>query len=87
MTKAKIIAAALAALTLAAALIGGQAQAHSQFGHGLRIGFATSALIGVASTSPAYAYAMPDNTECRHVERYDRWGNLRTFKICDIDRY
>ena len=30
--------------------------------------------------SPGYA-------ECRYVGRYDRWGNLRTVKVCDVVPY
>jgi hypothetical protein len=90
MTKSKInaktIATALAALTLATTFtaIGGQAQAHSHWGRGWGIGagFAAGALIGAAATSNAYYYE-PAYT-CRYVGRYDRWGNLRTVRVCDV---
>jgi len=89
MTKTKTIAAAIATLTLAATLtaIGGQAQAHPHFGHGWGIGagFVAGTLIGAAAASNVY-YA-PGYTECRYVDRYDRWGNLRTVKICDVAPY
>jgi hypothetical protein len=92
MTKSKSIAAALAALTLAATLFaaGGEAQARPRFGAGLGIGLAAGALIGVAAASSAYAepvYVSRGYRECRTVERYDRWGNLRTVRICDVDPY
>jgi hypothetical protein len=29
----------------------------------------------------------PGYRDCRYVERYDRWGNLRTVKICDVVPY
>ena len=89
MTKSKTIAAALAALTLATTFtaIGGQAQAHPHFGHGWGIGagFVAGTLIGAAAAS-SYTYA-PGYAECRHVDRYDRWGNLRTVKVCDVVPY
>jgi len=89
MTKTKTIAAALAALTLATTFtaIGGQAQAHPHFGHGWGIGagFVAGTLIGAAATSNAY-YA-PGYTECHYVNRYDRWGNLRTVKVCEVVPY
>jgi hypothetical protein len=89
MTKSKTLAAALAALTLAATFtaFGGQAQAHPHFGHhgwGLG-GFAAGALIGAAAAS-SNAYYVPVYA-CRYVGRYDRWGNLRTVKVCDVEPY
>jgi len=89
MTKSKTIAAALAALTLASTFtaIGGQAQAHPHFGHGWGIGagFAAGALIGAAAANTYYA---PAYTDCRYVDRYDRWGNyVRTVKVCDVVPY
>lgn len=87
MTKSKTIAAALAALTLATTFtaIGGEAQARPRFGAGLGIGLAAGALIGIAAASNSY-YA-PGYRECRYVERYDRWGNLRVIKVCDVAPY
>ncbi len=90
MTTFKSAAAALAALTLATTFtaIGGQAQAHSHgFGPGLGIGFAAGALIGAAAVSSNSYYYAPGYTECRFVDRVDRWGNLRTVKICDVAPY
>ena len=86
MTKSKTIAAALAALTLATA-VGGEVQARPRFGVGLGVGLAAGALIGAAVASstnaaPAYGYS-----DCRYVERYDRWGNLRTIRVCDVEPY
>ena len=52
MTKSKITSATLAALTLAGslALTSGSAQAHSNWGTRVGIGFAAGALIGCAIT-------------------------------------
>ena len=90
MTKSKTIVAALAALTLATTFtaIGGQAQAGPHFGHhgwGIGAGFVAGTLIGAAAAT-SYSYA-PGYTECRYVGRYDRWGNLRTMKVCDVVPY
>ena len=86
MIKSKTFAAALAALTLATtfAATSGQAQAHSHWGRGLGIGIAAGALIGAAVVSNSYAYGY---RECRFVDRMDRWGNIRTIKICDVAPY
>jgi zinc transporter ZupT len=86
MTKSKITAV-LAALTLTGTLAAtsGSAQAHSHWGAGVGIGFAAGALIGAAATN-AYAgpvYVTPGYRDCRLVERYDRWGNVRLVRICD----
>ena len=86
MTKSKTIAFALATLTLAGtfAATSGSAQAHSHWGVG--IGFAAGALIGAAAATNAYApvYVAPGCRDCRLVERYDRWGNARLVRICNI---
>jgi len=86
MTKSRITAV-LAALTLTGTLaaISGSAQAHSHWGAGVGIGFAAGTLIGAAATN-AYAgpvYVTPGYRDCRLVERYDRWGNVRVVRICD----
>ena len=86
MIKSRSIAAALAALTLATTFtaFGGQAQAHSHWGHrgwGLGAGIVAGTLIGVAASNAYYAPA------CRYVPAYDRWGNLRTVKVCDVAPY
>jgi hypothetical protein len=92
MTNTKTIAAALAALTLATTFtaIGGEAQARPRFGTGLGIGLAAGALIGIAASN-AYAspgYVMdPGYHDCRYVDRLDRWGNVRTIKVCDVVPY
>ena len=87
MTKPKITAVTLAALTLAGTLAAtsGSAQAHSH-GWGIGAGFAAGALIGAAAVSSAYAgpvYVTPGYRDCRLVERYDRWGNVRLIRVCD----
>ena len=88
MTKSKIIAFALATLTLAGtfAATSGSAQAHSHWGAGVGIGFAAGALIGAAAATNAYApvYVAPGCRDRRLVERYDRWGNVRLVRMCDI---
>lgn len=92
MTKSKIgsktFAAALAALTLATAFAAtsGEAQARPRWGVGLGIGLAAGALIGAAAASSAYA-GPAYYRDCRYVERYDRWGNLRVVKVCDVVPY
>jgi hypothetical protein len=53
------------------------------FGAGL--GIATGLLVGAAVASNSYYYA-PGYRDCRYVERYDRWGNLRTIRVCDVAR-
>jgi hypothetical protein len=85
MTKSKTIAAALAALTLAAAssATSSPAEAHSHWGPGIGLGLAAGALIGAAAVSSNSYYYAPGYSECRFVNRLDRWGNVRTIKICD----
>ena len=88
MTKSKITAAALVTLTLAGTLAAtsGSAQAHSHLGWGIGAGFAAGALLGAAAASNAYAgpvYVTPGYRDCRLVERYDRWGNVRVIRVCD----
>src|SRR5262245_37145344 len=82
----KTAAAALAALTLATTFtaVGGQAPARPRYGVGL--GIATGLLVGAAVASSSYYYA-PGYRDCRYVERYDRWGNLRTIRVCDVAPY
>jgi hypothetical protein len=90
MTKSnlKTIAAALAALTLATTFMtfGHEAQAHPRFGAGLGIGLAAGALIGATAVSNSYYYA-PGYRECRYVDRIDRWGYVRTIRVCDVVPY
>jgi hypothetical protein len=86
LTKSKFTSAALATLALAGCLVAtsGNAQAHPRFGVGLGIGIATGALIGAAAASSAYGGPVYGYRECRYVERYDRWGNIRLIKVCDV---
>jgi hypothetical protein len=80
----KTLAAALAALTLATAFtVTGEAQARPRFGTGLAIGLAAGTIIGIAASSTA---AEPVY-DCRYVERYNRFGNLRVVKVCDVAPY
>ena len=81
MTKSKITAVALTALTLVAATVAtsGTAQAHS---HHLGWG-AAGALIGAAAASSGPVYVTPGYRDCHLVERYDRWGNVRLIRVCD----
>ncbi len=85
MTRSKTIAAALAALATAFATISSPAEAHSHWGPGL--GFAAGALIGAAAVSSNTYYYAPGYSECRFVNRLDRWGNERTIKVCDVAPY
>ncbi|HET9717454.1 MAG TPA: hypothetical protein VFP60_14840 [Pseudolabrys sp.] len=87
--QSKFTAAAVAGLTLAGAVITtvGSAHAHPRFGFGLGVGIAAGALIGAAAASNAYSgpiYFTPGYRECRLVERYDRWGNVRLIRVCDV---
>ena len=82
MTKSKIIAATLAALTLTAAVIGTSAPAqakHKHFGKALGL-LAVGAIVSAAATAAA-----DSDYDCRIVKRYNRWGELRVFKVCDDD--
>jgi len=84
MTRSRTLVSVLAALTLAGALAvsAGQAQAKPHHvGPAVGVGLAIGTMIGVAAAANA-AYAEPVY-ECRYVERYDRWGNLQVFKVCD----
>jgi uncharacterized membrane protein YfcA len=84
MTKSKTLVAALA-LAATFTAVTGQAQAHSHWGHrswGLGAGIVAGTLIGAAATSNYY-YA----PACRYVPAYDRWGNLRAVKVCDVAPY
>lgn len=85
-TKSKIAAAALAALTLTTTLAatGSQAQAGHHHGVGIGIGIAAGALVGAAIASNAYGTPAYGYRECRYVERFDRWGNIRMVKVCDV---
>ena len=85
MTKSKITTATVAALALAGALAAtsGSAQAHSHWG-GVGLGIAAGALIGAAVVSfRGPVYVTPGYRDCRLVERYDRWGNVRVIRVCD----
>ena len=85
MTKSKITVATVTALTLIGTLAAtsGSAQAHSHLGWGIGAGFAAGALIGAAAASTGPVYVTPGYRDCRLVERYDRWGNVRVIRVCD----
>ena len=85
MTKSKTTVAAVTALTLIGTLAAtsGSAQAHSHLGWGIGAGFAAGALIGAAAASTGPVYVTPGYRDCRLVERYDRWGNVRVIRVCD----
>lgn len=85
-TKTKIAAVALTALTLTTAVAAttGQAQAGHRHGVGIGLGIAAGALVGAAIASNAYGAPVYGYRECRYVERYDRWGNIRMVRICDV---
>ena len=81
----KAAAVALTALTLTTALVATSGQAHAGHGHGVGIGLgiAAGALVGAAIVSNSYAQPAYVVRECRYIERYDRWGNVRVIKVCD----
>jgi hypothetical protein len=86
MTKSKIIAATLAAVTVAGAVVSTSAPAqarhrHHHYGPALGIGLAIGTIAAAAAASNAY-YAEPAY-ECRYVKRYNRWGELRVVKVCE----
>ena len=85
MTKSRITAVALTALTLVAATVAtsGTAQAHSHLGWGIGAGFAAGALIGAAAASSGPVYVTPGYHHCRLVDRYDPWRNVRLIRVCD----
>jgi heme A synthase len=86
MTKSRITAVALTALTLAGSLVAtsGSAQAHSHWGNGVGIGIAAGALLGAAAVSNAYASPVyVTGPSCRLVTRYDRFGNARMIQVCN----
>ena len=55
-------------------------------GWGIGAGFVVGTLIGAAAASSNAYYDEP-LTPCRYVGRYDRWGNFRTVKVCDVAPY
>jgi hypothetical protein len=83
------IAAALTALTVAAALTvpSSEAQAGGKFGTGLAVGLIGGALIGGAIAS-SNAYAGPayyGYRRCRWVRQYDAYGfYVGTAKVCHV---
>jgi hypothetical protein len=82
MTKSRTLAAALAALTMAAALTvsSGQAQAHShRIATAAGIGFAFGALAGATVARPYYVEPV---YECHYERRINRWGRVRLIKVC-----
>ncbi len=85
MTKFKTLAAACTALTLATTFtaISGEAQARPHWGWSVGAGMAAGALIGMAAASAAPVYGPVYN--CHFEDRIDRWGNLRTVKVCTAD--
>jgi hypothetical protein len=87
--KTKTLAAALAVMTLGTAMIANSsdAQARPRHGAALGIGLAVGALVGAAAASSAYAgptYVAPAyyGSNCRWEERVNRWGYVRTVKVC-----
>ena len=79
----KTIAIALTAITLAAAT---NTQAQAGNGWAIGAGIAAGAIIAGAATAHAYGpvYVGPGYRSCRHVQRYDAWGNyVRTVRVCD----
>jgi hypothetical protein len=86
MTKSKIIAATLAAVTLTGAVLGSSAPAfawghhHHHFGPGLGIGLAIGTIAAAAAASNAYAEPA---YECYYQKRYNSWGQRYYVKVCE----
>jgi hypothetical protein len=86
--KTKTLAAALAAVTLGTALIATSgAEARPRFGAGLGVGLAVGALVGAAASTSAYAapgpvYVAEPSYRCHWEDRVNRWGYVRTVKVC-----
>ena len=83
MTKLKTAAIAL---TFAAALAATSGQAQAGWhggGAALGLGIVAGAAIGAAAASSAYGPGYEPAYRCRYIERMDRWGNLRTMKVCE----
>jgi hypothetical protein len=84
----KSLTAALAAVTLGTALIATSgAEARPRFGAGLGVGLAVGALVGAAAASSAYAapapaYVVEPGYRCHWEDRVNRWGYVRTVKVC-----
>ncbi len=86
MTKSKIIAATVAALTLTGAILGTSAPAlawhphhHHGFGPAMGIGLAIGTIAAAAAASNTYEPVY----ECYYQKRYDRWGQRYYVKVCD----
>lgn len=78
MTKSKIIAGTIAALTLSAAIIGtsAPAQAHHHRFHGPGLGLLALGAVAAANVAN-------DDDDCRFVRRHNRWGTPYVVKVCD----
>ena len=88
MTRTKIAAAALAAITLATTMTAGvgEAQAKWKGRHGIGYGIAAGLLLGTALAAnsyagPAYGYGY---RQCRLVREYDAYGYPRTVRVCHV---
>jgi len=86
MTKSKILAATVAAVTLTGAVLGTSAPAlawghhhHRHHGIGLGVGLAIGTIAAAAAASNAYE---PDY-DCYYQKRYNRWGHRYYVKVCD----
>jgi len=87
----KTLTAALAAVTLFAAVAAStsESQARPRHGAAIGIGLVAGVLIGAAAASnaygrPAYAY---DDRECGYIKRYDRMGRPHYQKVCSYAEY
>jgi hypothetical protein len=87
MTKSKILAATVAAVTLTGAVLGTSAPAfawhhhHHGYGPGLGIGLAIGTIAAAAAASNAYEPVY----ECYYQKRYNRWGHRYYVKVCERD--
>ena len=86
MTKSKITTATLTALALAGTLAATSGTASSfALGRGRRYRHCGRRVDRRGCRVHAYAgpvYVSPDYRDCRLVERYDRWGNVRVVRVC-----
>ncbi len=85
MTKSKIIASAIAALTLTSAVIGTSAPAQAGFKHHFHPGLGILAIGALATAATVAASHEERDFDCRYVKRHNRWGAPYMVKICDED--
>lgn len=85
----KTLTAALAAVTLFAAVAAStsESQARPRHGAAIGIGLVAGVLIGAAAASNAYGRPAYDDRECGYIKRYDRMGRPHYQKVCSYAEY